>query len=67
MTAEHVRGYCRGHVIRHGSMRDAARAWKVSAAYLCDVLNGKREPGPKILKRLGMVKVVAVRYEWGKR
>lgn len=67
MTAEHVRGWCRHHVRQHDSMRDAARAWKVSAAYLGDVLNGKREPGPKILKRLGMVKVVTVRYAWGRR
>lgn len=44
------------------SLREAARTWKLSAAYLSDVLNGKREPGPKILKVMGLEKRVAVRY-----
>ena len=46
----------------YASLREAARAWKMSAAYLSDVLNGKREPGPKILKVMGLEKRVVVRY-----
>ena len=46
----------------YASLREAARTWKLSAAYLSDVLNGKREPGPKILRVVGLEKRVVVRY-----
>lgn len=36
------------------SLRSLAFKWEVSAAYLSDVLLGKREPGPKILSPLGL-------------
>ena len=31
----------------------------VSAAFICNVLKGKRKPGPKVLKALGLKKVVS--------
>ena len=46
----------------YDGVRSAARAWKVSAAYLSDVLNGKRAPGPKFLRMLGIEKRVIVLY-----
>lgn len=42
--------YC---VEQAGSLRALARRWKLSAAYLSDVKNGRRAPGPSILKHLG--------------
>jgi hypothetical protein len=31
-----------------------ARGQGISAGYVCDVLRGRKEPGPKILKALGL-------------
>ena len=44
-----------------------ARAHKVSAAYVNDVLNGRRDPGPKILDAIGFEKVVTYRPKEGKK
>lgn len=52
----------REQVQRRSSLRALAREWKCSAPYVSDVLLGKRPPGPKILKRLGLKRVV--RYEY---
>ena len=48
-------------VKRAGSQQDAAQRIGVSAAYLSDVLAGKRHAGPKILKHFGIAKTL--RYE----
>ena len=52
-----------GLAVDQGGLRKAARAWGVSPAYLSDVLNGRRAPGPAILKPLGYKKVVTVAYQ----
>lgn len=51
-----------------------SRTWKelaaemnCSAAYLSDVLNGRREPGPKILEYLGLEWVLVKRSKSRKR
>ena len=36
------------------SLRQAAKQLKISAPYLSDILLGRRSPGPKVLKRLGL-------------
>lgn len=41
----------------HGSQKNAAAALGMSAQYLSDVLRGRRTPGPKILKALGLTAV----------
>lgn len=46
----------------YAGLRACARAWKISAAYISDVNNGRRDPGPAILGKLGLTKVVAVSY-----
>lgn len=46
-----------------GSLREAAKKWKLSPAYLSDCLNGRRNPGPAILRALGYVRVVKVTYQ----
>lgn len=35
------------------SQKDFAKATGISTSYLCDFLQGKRRPGPTILKALG--------------
>lgn len=37
-----------------GTKSEAARRFNVSPAYLGDVMNGNRAPGPKILRALGL-------------
>ncbi len=41
-----------------GSQNKAAKRLKVSTAYLSDIINGRREPGDKILDALGLRRVV---------
>lgn len=44
-----------GQIVREsGSMRAGARFLTVSAPYLHDVLHGRRDPGPKVLRPLGL-------------
>lgn len=40
------------------SLRQTAERLQVSAAYLSDILLGKRKPGPKILKALRIKRTV---------
>lgn len=44
-----------------GSQKAYAQAHKISEQYLSDVLNGRREPGQKILDALGIERVVVYR------
>lgn len=45
----------RAQVKRAGSLRAYAREQGYSAAYLSDVLRGRRDPGKKILEPLGLM------------
>lgn len=46
---------------RLGSQRALAKELGVSEPYLSDVINGRRDPGPKILKALGLERIVDYR------
>lgn len=46
-----------------GSQKAFAEKHNVSAAYVCDVLNARREPGQSILDALGLVRVVRYRLK----
>lgn len=48
-TREDVVGFLRAEIDRLGSQAAFSRAWKVSEAYISEVLAGNRDPGPKIL------------------
>ena len=57
-----MRAIIAAEVARIGSLRQAAKKWKVSPAYLSDVLNARRNPGPAILRPLGYERRVEVTY-----
>jgi hypothetical protein len=54
MTHTEVLQVIKRHADSKGGIRALARHWKVSAAYLSDILLEKRYPGPKVLKHLGL-------------
>lgn len=60
-----VRALVDSLVVKAGSMRTLAAEWGMSPSYLSDFLNGRRGPGPQILKPLGLVQVVTVAYVKG--
>jgi transcriptional regulator with XRE-family HTH domain len=41
-------------IAEKGTQKEAARYLGISAAYLSDILAGKRTAGPKILNKLGL-------------
>jgi len=45
------------------SLRDYAKALGVTVAYLSDIYRGRRDPGPSILKPLGLEKLTVTTYE----
>jgi hypothetical protein len=50
--------------IEASSLRKTAKRHGISAAYLSDIMNGKRNPGEKILSSLGMRRVVRRTIEY---
>jgi hypothetical protein len=63
MTESEVRALIRSAVASAPSLRQLAKQWGVSPAYLSDCCSRRRAPGPKLLKRLGIKRRVAVSYE----
>lgn len=51
--------------IKASSLRKTAVELGISGAYLCDIMKGNRNPGPKVLKALGMTREVTkvIRYK----
>lgn len=45
-----------------GSARALARHWHISVQYLCDVRKGRRQPGPCILKAMGLKRETTFRH-----
>jgi hypothetical protein len=62
MDESQVIGMVRNEVTRAGSMRALCREWGVTPSYMCDLLNGRRAPGPKILGPLKLTKRKTVVY-----
>lgn len=58
MTADDVRKMLKRACEKAGSNRAWAAANDVTAAYVSDVLLGRREPGPSICAALGVERVV---------
>lgn len=62
MTADQVRALLARKCREAGSQRAWAKAIGVTPPYVHDVLLGRREPGPAILRALGLERVVTVTY-----
>lgn len=58
MTKDELIEHLRKLVKEEGSQRNLAKRLGVSAPFIGDVLLGKREPAPKMLKALGLRRVV---------
>lgn len=58
VTKQELIEHLRQLVEEAGSQRELAKRLGVSAPFIGDVLLGKREPAPKMLKALGLRRVV---------
>lgn len=56
MTREQVIALLRKRCGESKTQAEAAEALGITPAYLSDVLNGRRDPGPKVLTALGLQK-----------
>lgn len=54
MNLDTVRNRLQALVTQHGSQRAAAAVLGISQSHLFDLLSGRRKPGPKTLKSLGL-------------
>ena len=54
MTREQIVEQLRKLCIQHKSQKAVATFLGISDPYLSDILAGKRAPGPKVLKALGL-------------
>lgn len=61
MTKEHILHRIRIKTMGRSTQKEAAAELGISAQHLCDILLGKRELGPKVLKGLGIERVVIYR------
>lgn len=59
MTELEVRRLLRKACEYAGSQNEWAELYGISAAYVSDVIRGRRNPGEAILNALGLVKVVS--------
>lgn len=65
MTEQNIRRMVKQNADEAGSIRKLGLAWGLSAAYLSDVIAGKRRPGPSVLRRVGVVaKRIPARYTY---
>ena len=58
------KGLVDSYVQARGSLRALAAEWECSAMYICDLRRGRRRPGPKLLKHLGIRKIVTTTVEY---
>ncbi len=62
MTHLEVVKLVRDEVHRVGTIKSLAEKWHVTSAYVNHVLHYRCQPGPKILDRLGLEKVITIDY-----
>ncbi len=63
MTIDRVRELLRQACETAGSQSAWAQAHEMTGAYVSDVINGRREPGPKVLRALGLSRVTCYKVE----
>ena len=59
MTADQVRAALERQVERYGSQKALAAVIGVTPAFVCDIINGRREPSGKPVAFLGLRRVVS--------
>ncbi|BAQ45897.1 MULTISPECIES: hypothetical protein [Methylobacterium] len=62
MTVDEVRERLRASIDKAGGQTAFAREHRVSTVYVHDALAGRRDPGPAILRALGLTKHTSVEY-----
>ncbi len=63
LTLEQVRAELAKEVEAAGGVRAYARRHRLSAAYVSDMIRGRRDLGPGTLESLGLEKQVIVQYK----
>lgn len=58
MTESDVKKLIAKEIARAGTMTALAREWGVSVVTISDIMAGRRGPGPKVLRNLGMIRTV---------
>jgi len=58
MTAEKLRDMLRRECERAGSQAAWAKKHGIGPAYISDIISGRREPGAKLLRALGVERMV---------
>lgn len=61
ITAEDFRELLKTLTGIHGSQKELAYYLGISASYMNDLVRGRREPGPKVLKAMMLERVVCYR------
>lgn len=59
MDAKEFKKHLFKAILEAGGQTDFAKAHKLSTSYVNDCLHGRRKPGPKILKSLGLKAVIS--------
>jgi len=62
MTESQIREVVRKEVERIGSIRAAAKKWRISHGHLADFLRGERKPYPAVIGPLGYVRETVTTY-----
>lgn len=62
MTEAQIRERIKKEVARAGSYRALGREWGITSPYICDLIHGRRAPGAKVLKALGLKKTKTITY-----
>jgi predicted transcriptional regulator len=62
MTESDVAKIVEHEIERAGSVRALGREWGVSPCMISDLRNGRRGPGPKVLRQLGMKKIHRIEF-----
>lgn len=62
MTADDAYGCFVLWMRKAGSMRALAKQWGLTPSYLSDMLNHRRQLSDAVLARMGLERVVTVRY-----
>jgi len=57
-STSYVISHLRGLISTYSSQAECAKALGISAAYLSDIMQSRRDPGPTVLKALGFERQV---------